>query len=477
MALPLPESILIDQALVLLHEAGAWRTEQLDVLVEAGKIAAVGTLEPEIKSRVARRVDGRGKLLTPGLVNAHSHSPMNLCPGTLDGANHPAFMWLSQRDTAHRRPREVYISAMLGAMQMLLTGTTAVIDNFPEQGFDLADVEAVVAAYRDSGMRAVIALRLFDESYDDILPGAGGAAFRNPLEARSLAHQRQVLEDSIARWHGLDGRIQIFPAPSNPARCSDALLKMCLEIAERHDLGIHTHLLETQVQTEIAQRRYGMTMVGHLDRIGLLNERLTCAHCNWLTPEDIALMGERRITVAHNPESNQKLGSGVAPVPELLTAGATVCLGMDGANHNDNLVMHEGMKLAALLHRPRLADRRKWVLAKDALTMATLGGGVAMRLSSEIGRIAPGCAADLVLYDLSAPWWFPLNDPVQQLVHAETSASVEWVMASGRVLVEDRRLVAFDGDAIKMEAAPMLAEIRRRNAGLAKPLEVLASQF
>jgi len=218
-------------------------------------------------------------------------------------------------------------------------------------------------------------------------------------------------------------------------------------------------------------------MVSHLDRIGLLNERLTCAHCNWLTPEDIALMGERRVTVAHNPESNQKLGSGVAPIPELLEAGVTVCLGMDGANHNDNLVMHEGMKLAALLHRPRLADRGRWVLAKHALTMATLGGAAAMRLSGEIGRIAPGYSADLVLYDLSAPWWFPLNDPVEQLVHAETSASVECVIAGGRILVENRRLVGFDGEAIKAEAAPMLTEIRRRNADLAEPLAQLASHF
>jgi len=247
MPLPAQETILIEQALTLLHEAGVWRAERMDVLVEAGRIAAVGALAPEIKARAARVVDGRGKLLAPGLVNAHTHSPMNLCPGTLDGANHPAFMWLSQRDTANRAPREVYISAMLGATQMLLTGTTAVIDNFPEQGFDIEDVEAVVAAYRDSGMRAVIALRLFDEPYDDILAGRHGARFRNPLEARSLAHQRRVVEESIARWHGLDGRIQIYPAPSNPARCSDALLEMSLELAQRHDLGIHTHLLETRV--------------------------------------------------------------------------------------------------------------------------------------------------------------------------------------------------------------------------------------
>jgi len=478
MPLPARETLLIAGALVLERDGAGWRTRTADVLVEDGRIARIGQITAEEAPVGARRLEGAGKLLAPGLVNAHGHSPMTLCPGTMDGANHPAFMWLSQADTSGRTPREVYVSAMLGCMQMLLTGTTAVIDHFPEQGFGAEDVDAVAQAYVDSGMRAVVALRIFDGSYDDIAP-AGGAGLGNagPLAPPSLDVQQALVEGAIDRWHGHAGRLQVFPAPSNPARCSDALLTMCRDMAERRAVGIHTHLLETEVQIGIARRRYGTTMVEHLDRLGLLGPSLTCAHCNWLSEGDIQLLAASGTVVAHNPESNQKLGSGVAPIPELMAAGATIALGTDGANHNDNLIMHESMKLAALLHRPRLTDRRRWILAGDALRMATEGGARAMRLEGTIGRIAEGRAADLVLYDLSAPWWFPLNSPVEQMVHAETGASVETVIVDGRVLVEDRRLTAFDGAAIKAEASEMLTAIRARNAALVDATRSLAEQF
>jgi len=414
-------------------------------------------------------------LVVPGFVNGHLHSPATLCPGTVDAVSHPIFMWLNQADSAARTPREVYVSVMLGCLQMLLTGTTAVIDHFPEQNFTGADVEAAVRAYEDSGMRAVVALRIFDGEYDDIFPDPAKAPAGlierlqkiSPLRPQPLEQTLELVEDSIARWHGRAGRIAVFPAPSNPSRCSDRLMTACQEIAERRDVGIHTHLLETAAQDRIAREKYGCSMVEHLDRLGVLTRRLSCAHSNWVTEDDMVRMARAGTVAVHNPESNLKFATGLAPICAMKRLGVPVALGTDGASHNDNLIMHNVLQIVAILHRYGEPDRSRWIVARDALRMATEGGARAMLLEREIGSIAVGKRADLVVYDLSAPWWIPLNDPVQQLVHAENGSSVDTVLVDGRIVVEGKRVVAFDAAGIKDEAKDMLREIRRRNVALA----------
>jgi cytosine/adenosine deaminase-related metal-dependent hydrolase len=288
----------------------------------------------------------------------------------------------------------------------------------------------------------------------------------SPLRARPAAELRDLCEAAIRRWNGLEGRIAVCPAPSNPCRCSDELLGMCRDLAERHDVGIHVHLLETRIQTVLAQRQHGETTVRHLDRLGVLTRRLSCAHSIWLDAPDIELMAERRAVVVHNPESNLKVGTGVAPIPLMLAAGVPVALGTDGTSSNDNLALHDAMHLATLIHRPHEADRSRWVTAADTLRMATQGGARAMLREDAIGSIEVGKRGDLVLYDLTAPWWIPLNDPVQQLVYGENGSSVDTVLVDGRVVVEGRRPTAFDADAVRAEARPMLAAIRARNGDL-----------
>jgi cytosine/adenosine deaminase-related metal-dependent hydrolase len=219
------------------------------------------------------------------------------------------------------------------------------------------------------------------------------------------------------------------------------------------------------VQTAIAQDRYGCTMVRHLERLGLLSPRLSCAHTIWIDPEDIERLAASGTVVVHNPESNLKLGTGIAPIARMLAAGVPVALGTDGNVTNDNVVMHEAMRLAAMISRPGTRDRREWVSAEQALAMATRGGAAAIR-RDDIGRLAPGCRADIVLYDLEAPAWTPLNDPVAQMVFAETGSSVDTVIVDGAVVVEGGEITAFDARAILAEARPMLRAIRTRNAGL-----------
>lgn len=454
-----------------------------DILVSNGVITAVGTLTDEQRAACDQIIDATGKLVLPGMVNAHLHSPASLSAGTVDDVSHPVFMWLNQADTANRTPHEIYVSALVACTQMLLSGTTAVIDHFPEQNFAEDDVAAVVRAYEDSGMRAVVALRIWDGEYDDIFPDPASISpealselrAASSLDPRPLAETMALVDSCIRRFNGRAGRIAVFPGPSNPSRCSDDLLVACQRLAEAHDVGIHTHLLETSRQDQLARARYGRSMVAQLDELGLLTSRLSCAHCIWMDEDGLRRMAAAGTVAVHNPESNLKFGSGLAPLRDMKRLGVPVALGTDGISQNDNLILHDAMHLAAILHRSGDRDRTHWICAADALKMATLGGARAMQLRGRTGAIEVGMQADLVVYGQSAPWWQPLNDPVQQMVHGENGSSVDLVMVGGRVLVRDGRVIAYDADAAAAETRGMLADIRRRNATMYRVAQDLQS--
>lgn len=443
---------------------------QTDILVRDGRIAARGDLATDIaKYPPARVIDGRNRLLLPGLINAHTHSPLNILKGTGDILSHPAFMWRNQADTAARTPDEVRLSTLLGCIEHLLNGTTSIIDHFPEQGFNDRDVDAAIDAYRMSGMRALVALRVFDEDYADIMPEGGlpsDISAVNPLTPPPLAESLALIENAIKKHdHSENGRIRVCPAPSNPGRCSDDLLVAVTEMAERYDTSLHTHLLETQVQKQLAVARHGVTMVKHLDRLGFLNHRLSCAHTIWIDDDDIELMAARGAIAVHNPESNLKIGAGIAPVSRMLKAGMTVALGTDGASTNDNLDMHEVMRFAIMLQRPFEKVRANWPSVADAFTMATISGAKALRVDS-LGTLEPGAPADFVLHDLNAPFWTPLNDPLSQLVFGGGGSTIDTVIAGGKVMVEHSRIVAFDPEPILKEARDLVRHLRGRNTAL-----------
>ncbi|MBS0561665.1 MAG: amidohydrolase family protein [Proteobacteria bacterium] len=472
-----PPDLLIKGAACVVTGAGV--LEGADILIRAGRIAAIGTIPAAPGVQV---IDASNSLVAPGLVNAHWHSAMQLSHGTADRLNHKVFMWGNQVDTARRSQEEAYVSAVIGCIQMLRTGTTSVIDHFPEQGFGIEDIATVVRAFHDCGMRAVVALRIFDGEYSDILPAAdrvtdelrAALATGNTLAPRPLAESLDVTAGAIARFDRMAGRIRIFPGPSNPVRCSDDLLVACQEMAERHDTGVHCHLLETRTQADLAMAKYGRTMVAHMDAIGAFSGRWSNAHCNWVAEADIEAMARHQAVAVFNPESNLKIGSGVPPIPRLLAAGVPCALGADGVSTNDNLVMHDAMQLAAMLHRPSEPDRSRWVSADQALAMATTGGARAM-LEPDLGLIQVGAKADLVLHDLDEPWWVPLNDPVQQLVFGERGGSVRTVIVDGRVVVRDGRVLTVDARAIVAEARGILKSVRRRNADVQAVADAVAA--
>lgn len=467
-----PRAILIRRADIVIERASVCRSGPLDVLIENGRVAALGPglAVPE----GAEVVEAVGRLVAPGLVNAHWHSPMQLSHGTSDLTNHKVFMWENQVDTANRTGEEIYVSAVVGCLQMLKSGTTAVIDHFPEQGFTVEDVGSVVRAFEDCGMRAVVALRIFDESYSDILPPPERRSPQllraldrgNTLAPRPLGESLDLVGEAICRFDRHAGRIRIFPAPSNPVRCSDALLTGCEAIAQAHDTGVHCHMLETRTQAVIAEARWGTSVIEHMDRIGAFSSRWSNAHCNWVSAPEIAIMARHGAVAVLNPESNLKIGSGVPPIPELVAAGVPCALGTDGASTNDNLVLQDAMQLAAILHRAEEPDRRRWVTVADVMRMATEGGAKAL-MEPDLGRIAPGAIADLVLYDLTRPCWVPRNDAEQQLVFGERGGSVDMVIVDGRIVVRGSRSTLVDEDAVLAEAATILTRVRARNQGVA----------
>ncbi len=246
-------SLLIEHASILTLDSADRYITDGHVLVRDGVIAAVGP--GDHSGAVDRRIDGAGRLVTPGLINAHTHSQSATMAGFGDRLSHPAFMWLTQAHTARRTPEEIRLAVLLCAWGMLSTGTTAAIDHFPGQRFSAADLDAVLAAWDETGMRVALGMRFFDAAFADISP-TGGLADLSLLQPQPLAELRELMGDAVARWHG-KGLLQVWPAPSHPDRCTEAALLFCAELAETHDLGIHTHLLETRVQAAQALERYG----------------------------------------------------------------------------------------------------------------------------------------------------------------------------------------------------------------------------
>jgi cytosine/adenosine deaminase-related metal-dependent hydrolase len=463
--------ILLHDALILTLDAESQVIDGGYVLVRDHYIAEVGVGSYAGDENPDLRIDCRNRLIAPGLVNAHTHSQSSTMSGFGDRLSHPAFMWLTQAHTSRRTPDEIRLSVLLTAYGMMTSGTTAAIDHFPGQRFTLADMDAVLSAWSESGMRIALGMRFFDGSFSDIFPAAPLPEMLKVrmgqielLKPQPIAELSDLMDATIKKWH-CRPRLSVFPAPSNPDRCSDEALLLCAKMAERHDTGIHTHLLETKKQAELARARYGTTMVRHLEELGVLSDRWSCAHSIWLTDDDIELMAARKAIAVLNPESNDRLGTGLARAPDMLRRGMALALGTDGSGANDNLIMHEAMRAVAVAHRSSEPDRSRWITAGDVLHMATAGGAAALR-HKKLGKISPGFAADLVVYRLDAPWWVPVNDIVTQMVFAETGASVDTVLIDGRVVVANGVVTTFDVDALLREVRSMSVNLRKRNADL-----------
>jgi 5-methylthioadenosine/S-adenosylhomocysteine deaminase len=459
-------SLLLEDGAILTLDRNERIIDNGHVFIRGNRILAVdtGPWRGEIPDQ---RINCRNRLIAPGLVNAHGHSQSSTMAGFGDKLSHPAFMWLTQAHTSRRTPDEIRLAVLLTAYGAIASGTTAIIDHFPGQRFTRSDLDAALSAWQETGMRVALGARFFDGPFADIFPPMPfsdeiAERAKNLLKPQPIEELAELLQDVIVRWHGKP-RLSVFPAPSNPERCTEAAIVLCAELAERFDTGIHTHLLETRKQADLAHQRFGTTMVQQLHKMGVLSDRWSCAHSIWLTETDIALMAEKQVTAVLNPESNARLGTGLAKIPELLRAGVPLALGSDGASANDNLVLHEAMRSVATAHRAQVPNRSTWISAREALRMATAGGARALR-QTEVGTLAPGQLADVTIYRLDKPWWLPVNDIVCQLVFAETGAGTDTVIVDGKVIMDGGTIKTFDVDTLVHEIKAMALSLRERNA-------------
>ncbi len=466
---------IIRDCQALLPDGESVRLEAADIVIEDGAIAAVAAANGAAAEPGDVIISGHERLAAPGMINAHSHSLSGFQKGTSDRFGHVSLLWMNQADVYGRPDDELYAGAVLMALEMIACGVTSVIDHFPEQNCQTEMAAPIARAYADVGMRAVVAMRIWDRTYDDLdlsqLQGIddellAAVAKDNPFEPRPADEIAAMCEETITKLHGLGGLVSIFPAPSNPTRCTDELLVRSHEIAEKHDLGVHTHLQETKIQIDVSMKYNGKPIVSHMEDLGILSHRWSLAHTVWVNDEEIALLAKRQAVPVHNPESNAKVRVGTSPVPKMLEAGVPVALGADGSSTNDNQNLFDAMSLAVLLPRVLGTDKAGWPGAPEAFAMATVGGAKAMLMDGQVGAIAPGHRADIVLYDLASPSLAPLNDPVQQLVFSERGESVRTVLIDGRVVYEDGKFAFGDAAEVARQANDMRQKQLGRNATL-----------
>jgi 5-methylthioadenosine/S-adenosylhomocysteine deaminase len=332
---------------------------------------------------------------------------------------------------------------------------------------------------RDLGLRHVVALTLSDKNYEDTVP-LGETASRlseeiKRMSAREAKAAKAWLEDCkefIDIFHDPDKLTTCCPGPSAVQRCSDELLRGAAEIARKRKLPLHIHLAETKAQALMGKKLYGTSLLQHLASLDILAPNLSLAHSIWIEPADIELLAKSGATPVHNPASNLRLGSGLAPVRDFLFAGVGAALGTDGAASNDGQNMFDAVRLAALIHNQAGSDFARWVTPSQALAMATANGARAFGLDA--GVLAPGAMADLVLLRRDTPAFTPLNDAMSQLVFCENGRSVDHVIVNGEIVVKDGRLTKVDENevlALATKARKRLNPAIEREMAVVRKLE------
>jgi len=404
--------------------------ETVDVHIVDGRIAGISPqLDP-----VGTIVDGRNKLLLPGFVNAHTHSSEMWQRGIIPPL--PLELWLAELyDFVPLDPEQVYLSALGTAIETLLSGGTTVVDHLVLiPGQELETIAAAVRAYREVGIRAFVGPLIQDESLPAGIP-TGGTAQDHPPYVRSTQETLDLLKAAIAQFHAPHEGIAIMTAPTGMQLCSDTLFSGCVELSKQHQLCRHTHLLETRAQQLLAKEKYGCSAVAHLQRLNFLGSHTSLAHCVWLDDADIEILAETGSTVVHNPLSNLRLGSGIAPVLKYRQAGVNVAFGCDGSASNDSQDLLEAIKVGSLLHSVTDFDYRHWISPRQAVTMASFGGACGLGMASELGSLTVGKQADLVLYDLTNLSLLPRTDPIGLLVLGRPTQVVDRVWVQGELVI------------------------------------------
>ncbi len=434
---PQAVDLVVENGRVLTLDADFTILDDGYVTVRDSRIVAVGDRSQHKPPPAAERVDARGGLIMPGLINCHTHAAMTCLRGLADDL--PLMDWLNDHifpAEARLDAEKIYQGALLACAEMLLSGTTCFCDMYLFE-------QSVAQAAADAGMRAVVGEVL----YDFPSPNYG------PVD-RGLKYT----EELIGRWknHPL---VSVAVEPHSTYLCAPELLRETFAIARRHDVPWVIHLSETCSEVRQVREKHGRTPVGLLADLGLLAPRTVACHCVELDDEDIALLRQGDVKVAHNPESNMKLASGIAPVPRLQQAGVCVGLGTDGCASNNDLDMFSEMGSAARLHKVAALDPTV-VSARTAIRMATSEAARVLGLAEHIGSLEAGKQADIIVIDTRRPHLTPMYHPESHLVYAARGSDVAAAIVAGRVVMQDGRIATMDVADVMAGVVRIAKELR-----------------
>lgn len=365
------------------------------------------------------QIDATGKIVMPGLINTHTHVAMALLRGISDDV--PLMEWLEQ----HIWPiegkmgyKEVYDGARLGMLEMMMGGTTTLVDMYPYE-------EAVAEAAQDAGIRAVVCPCPMD--------------FRMEHFENDWRTVKKRFSDSRL--------VTMMMGPHAIYTLSDNNLQRSISLSGELGVGSHVHLAETKTEQDNCMAQHGMSPTEYLEKEGLFSTKTLAAHCVVMSDHDIEILARHKVSVAHNPQSNMKLASGIAPVKKMMDAGVNVAIGTDGASSNNDLDMWEEMRTASLLQKVATMDPCS-IPAYTALQMATVNGAKAIGREGELGILAPGALADILLVNLEKPHLYPHTNLVSELVYSAHSEDVDTVIINGRIVVENRRCLTMNAQEV-----------------------------
>lgn len=419
--------ILLRNIRALLPEGGGFAIRECCVGVEGGRIAFAGGQPLDFAPD--RVIGGAGRLVIPGLVNAHTHAYMTVFRNRADDLPFNDWLFGNILPMEDRlRPGDSYWGALLAACELLRGGATCYNDMY-------IHAEENARAAVESGMRAVLSRGLVGESRDD--PGG-------------IEHLRQAREEIAAFAGAGEGRVAFRLAPHAPYTCAPDYQALVAETARELGVGIHTHLGESRAEIAGLLEKYNATPFELFERSGLLDLPAVAAHCVYMTENDIALASRVGLNVATNPVSNLKLANGFAPVPKLLAAGVNVALGTDGAASNNALNMIRELNFLCLLHKGKCEDAGA-VTAAQGLRIATLNGAKALGLGDVTGSIEPGKKADLAILNIGQSHWYPHSNLLAALCYGAQGSEVETVMVDGEILLENGRFTKLDEERIRYE--------------------------
>jgi len=416
--------VTIDETRQLIDDGG--------IAVKNGRIVAIGPRAKIEGTYTARqRINATGKLITPGLINGHTHVPMVLFRGLADDLDLQDWLtkYIFPAEAKNVTEEFVRVGTRLGLAEMIRGGTTTYCDMYYFE-------DAIAEETSRAGVRGVLGETVIDFPVAD-----------NKTNAEAMAY----VEKFVSRWKRNDLIVPAI-APHAPYTVSEDHLKAARAFSDRTGAAIVTHISETKREVDDSVKAKGASPVAYLDRIGFLNERVIAAHMVWPQGSDINVLKQRRVGVVHNPQSNMKLAAGVAPVPKMMKEGVFVGLGTDGAASNNDLNMWEEMDTVAKLHKVFSGDP-KVISAQEAFELATIRGAQALHLEKEIGSLEPGKRADLLIIERDALNQIPLYNIYSDLVYSTKASDVQTVIINGRVVMQNRRLLTLNEVSIKRDAA------------------------